>query len=354
MPLPTSSTPPPPLVPNDPRVRHLEARVADGIVYHYMLAEPPLRGPRKSDPPPTIVLLHGWPDLGVTWRYQVPFLVELGYRVIIPDMLGYGQTSKPHDPAEYAFKKIAAHIKALVLHVFSGDTTTTTTTKTTKTTTAVPRIVLGGHDWGGFAAWRVAMWQPEMVAAIFSLTVHYNAPTRTYLDLETVARAVPTLRYHIQLAGPHVEAVVDRSTDNLRGFLNGIYGGALPASGSGVGGFRVDSPSFESDLRKVGPARLMSPEWMDHYVSEFSRGGFRGPLNWYRTRQHNWEDESVFANAPRPFVFAVPSLVVMAEHDPALPPKQADRTDRWFAPGMLRKEILMGVGHWVLWEKPDE
>ncbi|KAJ1569630.1 hypothetical protein HK405_013088 [Cladochytrium tenue] len=344
---PTSS--PPPLAPDDQRVRHLQAPVADGIAYHYLLAEPSRVGPLHSDgPPPTIVLLHGWPDISMAWRYQVPYLVTRGYRVVVPDMLGYGQTSKPHDPAEYAIKKIASHIKALVHHVFAGDR------GYGNTSVVVPKIILGGHDWGGYSAWRIAMWQPEIVAAVFSLNVPYNAPTRTYLDLETIAQAVPTFRYQLQLAGPHVEAAVGRSRENLRGFLNGVYGGSLPG-GSGSA-FRVDSGVIpESALRNIGPAKLMSREMMDHYVAEFGRdgGSFRGPLNWYRTRRHNWEDELEFANAPRPFVFSVPGLVVMAEKDPALPPILADGMERWFAPGLLRKEVLRGVGHWAMWQNPD-
>jgi len=36
--------------------------------------------------------IHGWPDLSMGWRYQIPHLVELGFRVVAPDMMGYGGT----------------------------------------------------------------------------------------------------------------------------------------------------------------------------------------------------------------------------------------------------------------------
>lgn len=39
-----------------------------------------------------IILLHGFPDLWYGWRYQIPYLVSKGYRVITPDLRGYGQT----------------------------------------------------------------------------------------------------------------------------------------------------------------------------------------------------------------------------------------------------------------------
>lgn len=36
--------------------------------------------------------VHGWPDLSLGWRYQIPLLVNLGFRVVVPDMMGYGGT----------------------------------------------------------------------------------------------------------------------------------------------------------------------------------------------------------------------------------------------------------------------
>lgn len=40
----------------------------------------------------TIFLIHGWPDLSIGWRYQIPSLIEYGMRVVVPDMIGYGGT----------------------------------------------------------------------------------------------------------------------------------------------------------------------------------------------------------------------------------------------------------------------
>lgn len=38
------------------------------------------------------VQIHGWPDLSMGWRYQIPLLVDMGFRVLAPDMMGYGGT----------------------------------------------------------------------------------------------------------------------------------------------------------------------------------------------------------------------------------------------------------------------
>src|ERR1700682_5261173 len=44
---------------------------------------------------PLIVFLHGFPEFWYSWRYQMPFLAELGYTVVAPDLRGYNDTDKP-------------------------------------------------------------------------------------------------------------------------------------------------------------------------------------------------------------------------------------------------------------------
>ena len=40
---------------------------------------------------PLIIFLHGWPELSISWRNQLPALAALGFRTIAPDMRGYGR-----------------------------------------------------------------------------------------------------------------------------------------------------------------------------------------------------------------------------------------------------------------------
>lgn len=42
---------------------------------------------------PEVLLIHGFPDSNAVWRNQIPALVEAGYRVIAPDLRGFGQTA---------------------------------------------------------------------------------------------------------------------------------------------------------------------------------------------------------------------------------------------------------------------
>ena len=55
---------------------------------------------------PLVVFVHGWPELSLSWRHQLPSLAGLGLRCVAPDMRGYGR-SKVHERHEdYALEAI--------------------------------------------------------------------------------------------------------------------------------------------------------------------------------------------------------------------------------------------------------
>ena len=58
-----------------------------------------------DNPGETILLVHGMPDTGAMWDSLAAALVAKGHRVVVPDMLGYGKTSKPADPKRYAGRR---------------------------------------------------------------------------------------------------------------------------------------------------------------------------------------------------------------------------------------------------------
>ena len=78
----------------------------------YLLGEP--SGDENKG---TIFLAHGWPDLCVGWRNQIPMLTSIGYRVVCPDNLGYGGSDVPRVPPssieKYSLKTAADNIKLL-------------------------------------------------------------------------------------------------------------------------------------------------------------------------------------------------------------------------------------------------
>ncbi len=69
-----------------------------------------------------VVLLHGFPDSGRLWRHQVPALAEAGFRVIVPDLRGYGRSDKPREVDAYAMQ--APWWRDSIIDLRSGETFT--------------------------------------------------------------------------------------------------------------------------------------------------------------------------------------------------------------------------------------
>ncbi|MCC6848018.1 MAG: alpha/beta hydrolase [Deltaproteobacteria bacterium] len=91
------------------------------------------------------LLLHGMPDTSGVWRFQIPALVAAGYRVIAPDLLGYGETDKPSDIARYDGTRLIADMLALLDAL------------------KLEQVDVIGHDWGGFLSWELALAVPDRI-----------------------------------------------------------------------------------------------------------------------------------------------------------------------------------------------
>ncbi|WP_409362320.1 alpha/beta fold hydrolase [Burkholderia contaminans] len=118
--------------------------VANGIRQHYL----------DAGSGPVVVLLHGFPETSYAWRHQIPVLART-YRVIAPDLRGYGETDKP--ASGYDKRNMALDIIRLLDAL------------------GIEKVVLVGHDRGARVATRLAKDHPERVDR---LVVMDNVPTR--------------------------------------------------------------------------------------------------------------------------------------------------------------------------------
>lgn len=90
-----------------------------------------------------IVLLHGKNFNGAYWETTIKALTAAGYRVIVPDQIGFGKSSKP-DNFQYTFQQLAENTKKLLDHL------------------GIPKATILGHSMGGMLATRFALMYPEM------------------------------------------------------------------------------------------------------------------------------------------------------------------------------------------------
>ncbi|EAW14544.1 alpha/beta fold hydrolase [Aspergillus clavatus NRRL 1] len=304
----------------DPRIEYRSADV-NGKNYGYLYSEPE-SGTYRA----TIVLIHGFPDLSLGWRYQIPMLIDMGLRVIAPDCLGYGRTDAPEDIALYSHKQCADDIKELALQLGAS------------------KILVGGHDWGAALAYRVALWHPDLVTHLFTVCVPYAPPAKKYYPLEEFAATIaPHFTYQLQFKSGELEKAI-QSEEDIKKFLCALYGGRTD---TGEVAFDAGLGVLLENMFRVRPSRLLSEEELEYYAREFSRNGLRGPLNWYRTREINYEEELAILHRR----ITAPVLFIQALKDAALPAHLGSGMTKTI-PHLTFQQV--DTSHWALWERPKE
>ena len=98
---------------------------------------------------PLVLLLHGFPERWFSWEPQVRALAAAGYRVVAPDLRGYGESDKPADG--YDIETLSADVAGLI-DAFGGG----------------PAAVIG-HDWGAAITWCAAERYPDRIARYAAL-----------------------------------------------------------------------------------------------------------------------------------------------------------------------------------------
>lgn len=147
-----------------------------GLTYHFVDEKPTLPSKKENG---TIVLLHGFPDLWYGWRRVIPMLTQQGFRVIAPDLRGFGQTEAPAKTSEYALAQSAADIIALLQAL------------------SIHQAYFLGHDWGGEVAYRIALKYPHYTRGIISVCTPFTPAGSNFVRLEHVVKRWPSLRYQL-------------------------------------------------------------------------------------------------------------------------------------------------------------
>ena len=124
---------------------------------------------------PPVVMFHGEPTWGFLWRKVLPPVRDAGYRVILPDLVGFGRSDKPTDFDWYSYDRHGEYAATLFEDLDLRDAT----------------IVV--HDWGGPVGLRIAIEQPERVARIVvmdtGLFTGHPAHERRLEDVPRLRRA---------------------------------------------------------------------------------------------------------------------------------------------------------------------
>ena len=241
---------------------------------------------------PGVLLLHGFPDSSYVWRNQISALTDAGFRVVAPDLRGFGESDKPEGVDAYTMGVLLSDVRG-ILRVLG-----------------LPRVHVVGHDWGAALAWMYAITKPDRVDRLVALSVGHpgNFAPRSMRQLQ--------LSWYIllfQFPGL-AEALIPR--DDWR-FLKGW------ARGTG------DLDRYQRDLGRPG--------------------ALTAALNWYRANDPPMRMLEPTPEFPK---IDMPVLGVWGAKDAALTEESMVDSEK-FVGGPWRYERFDDAGHWLQLERPE-
>jgi pimeloyl-ACP methyl ester carboxylesterase len=301
-------------------------------------------GPEGGVP---VIFVHGWPELSLSWRHQLPVFGGLGFRAVAPDMRGYGRSSvyKRHD--DYALEHTVADMVELLDHL------------------GAEKAVWVGHDWGSPVVWSVAQQHPDRCHGVANLCVAYQPEgfavenTLPLVDRTIYPEATHPagqwdyqLHYRENFAAAQAEMEADTYATVLNLFRAGSPSGkgkpAVTAAIRKNGGWF--GPAGRAPMRDLD-TRVLSEEEARAYAEALGRNGFFGPNSWYMNAQNNVD----FANQVKDrWRLKMPVLFLHATYDYICATVDTRLADPMRANCADLTEAVLDTGHWMAQEKPAE
>ena len=241
---------------------------------------------------PTIVWLHGFPELWAGWK-RVFDAFAPGFRLVAPDQRGYNLSDKPSNQADYHIDHLVADIAGLL-----GSLGT--------------KVVLVGHDWGGPVAWVVAHRHPELLNGL----VIINGPHPDVFLRELAENPDQ------QQARAGLDQLVAEGSEDV-----------LAASDFSFLGTIVFDDTFTDAEKAVYKAAWGQP------------GALKAMVSWYRANLFQ------SGGLPTNVTVSVPTLVIWAMADTALLPGNLVGLDGYVTDLTVAK--VDGASHWVAHERPE-
>jgi|SRR5579862_962593 pimeloyl-ACP methyl ester carboxylesterase len=300
-------------------------------------------GPEQG---PLIVFVHGWPELSLSWRHQLPHFGALGFRAVAPDMRGYGRSSIYRRHQDYALTESTQDMLELLDSL------------------GRERAVFVGHDWGSPVVWSMGSHYPDRCQGVANLCVPYIpdgfAPKNI---IPLVDRSIypeaeyPAGQWDYQLfyeenfdkACSTFEADVDATVKLLFRAGNAAGQGqpapAMSATRKNGGWFgplpaAPDLPRDESVLTEADQRG---------YADALKRNGFFGPDSWYMNAERNVAFAKEARNGGR---IDLPVLFLHAAYDWVCQTTTGRLAEPMRANCANLSEATTNTGHWMAQEDP--
>lgn len=239
--------------------------------------------------------LHGFPELPISWRNQMPLLAELGWRVWAPAQRGYGRSFRPSGVHNYSVDLLVQDVAGFI------------------DTSGAREVMLLAHDWGGAVAWAFA------------------------------AQRVRPLSRLVMMNMPHPLLMGRELKRNPRQMLMSWYIGLFQLPGLPERRLTANGGKAMWDVFRTGPGRPPLPDTVvQAYADNICRpGAATAMLNWYRAAFRERAKQS----DRFPHRIEAPTLLVWGDADMALHINASKGTEE-LVPNLTFRR-LPGISHWV-------
>ena len=353
----------------DPIIKSDKVEISTGLNVHYLEAS---KNNYNVSEKPTALLLHGFPELSFSWRKIIPVLAKEGFRVIAPDMRGYGLTTGGNkhyseDISEYRLLSLATDILSLLSAL------------------KIKKIdLLVGHDAGSSVAGLSALIRPDIFKSVAMMSAPYTGAPKIesnllyedpiHKDLENLNP--PRKHYQWYYSTPEANADMHLDKRSLHKFLRAYYHmksadwkennpyelGKWTAQNLAKMPeyyiMKLDHTMVEAVMSEF-PKNNSYENWLNDielevYANSFFKNSFQPALNWYRcmTSPFQNNDLRVFSNKK----IEVPSCFIAGEKDWGIfqKPGALDIMENDLCINYCGRHILKNAGHWVQQENPDD
>ena len=251
------------------------------------------------------LLLHGFPESNLSWRFQVPLLVALGYEVWMPNLRGYGHSSRPIGIAAYHLRHLVADVAGLI-----------------DAGAAERPVTLMAHDWGAIIAWAFAADQVRPLERLVIMNVPH--PARMAEGLQTwqqIKKSWYVFFFQLPwlpefLIGQKGAAIIKRVFYNMA----------------------IDKTNFTPEILEAYRANAALP------------GALTAMINYYRASVRGTDFARYRRDVVKPI--STPTLIIWGEADSALGVELTDHYEGLVTDLTLKK--LPNVSHWVQQEAPKK
>ncbi|KAK2761413.1 putative epoxide hydrolase [Colletotrichum kahawae] len=303
------------------------------LQYNYYIS--PATNASVADP--VLALFHGFPDSAAVWAPVASLLIAAGFRLMIPDMLGYAGTSKPWDVSFFNSSAMANDI----IEILNQEN--------------IANFVSVGHDWGAFMAHRMYLWHPERVNAIVLAAYNYEhvvrSPSNIDADADEFERQLgwPVKFYYKFLASPDAPRLLSGHPESFYSAGHGENNAMNETFGRRHG---LDN-WISADKRRKLQSYADDPAAMRTARDNFQGDGFVSPLMWYRAlveNVHMGVEKSLPSESDD---IRVPLLYMGGVRDPACPPAIFDNPELLSHFSDFTGKTF-DCGHFLPSEKPAE